>query len=238
MALFTWQKKKTDDGTETIDFPDELAGQIKKGAEAADKLTRIEQLLADQASTQQKRDADEKKARDEAATAAARRKQEETSGTIEEQVEALMLEGRTKEAIALATQGQSAAIMSVRADQIKREVFDDAEKFPFYSGDIKREIDSLLEKQPLAFRNNPVNVENCYHTILGKHTPELLEGKLKNRFGGSSAKAGSGNAGDTGTGADDKNKTIPDDVKKAAKLMGFKPEEYAKMLDEEGVAYV
>ena len=34
---FPWQK--TEDGKDEIDFPDELAAQIKKGAEAADKLT-------------------------------------------------------------------------------------------------------------------------------------------------------------------------------------------------------
>jgi hypothetical protein len=240
MALFKWQKKTQDDGTETLELPDDLVKKIEKGAEATVKLDKIEQMLEDQKSVQE---AATKAAKDkaDAEAAAARKKAEETNqGTLDEQVEALMLEGRTKEAIELATKGKTDAlanvIMTTRADQIKREVFEDGDKFKYYHGPLKTEIDSLLEKQPLAFRQDPANIENVYNTIVGKHHGEIVEGKIKSRFAGGS---GSGHTNTSGGAGDEKEPpVITDDVRKVAKTFGMKPEEYAKMLVEEGVGYV
>jgi hypothetical protein len=241
MALFSWQKKKAEDGTETFELPDDLAKDIKKGAEASEKLSKIEQMLADQKSVQEAKDAKEKKERDDAAAAAAKKKQEEVNGTIEEQIEALMLEGRTKEAVELAlknkTDALTSVVMTTRADQIKRELFENADKFKYYAGDLKTEVDSLLEKQPLAFRQDPANIENVYNTIVGKHHGEIMEGKIKTRFaGGTGTSHGSSGTGDN---LDDKKElVITDDIRKASKTFGMKPEEYAALLDKEGVGYV
>jgi hypothetical protein len=236
-----WQKAK--DGEEaSFDLPDDLVAKINKGAEATDKLTKIEQLLADQASVQAAKDKAAKDKEDAAARAAAAKKTEEVQGTIDEQVEALMIEGRTKEAIELATKGKTDAlanvVMATRADQIKRELFEDTDKFKYYHGSLKSEIDSLLEKQPLAFRQDTANIENVYNTIVGKHHGEIMEGKIKSRFAaGAGSSHGAGDDGKGGAG-DKEPPAITDDVRKAAKTFGMKPEEYAKMLVEEGVGYV
>lgn len=238
MALFSWQKKPKEDGTEEFTLPDELTNKIEAGANAAADLTpKVTQILESLeginkfVETQTAREA-------AAAAAAAVSKRTETATETEERIESLMLEGKTKEAIALANQPLINEVMLTRADRIKREVFEDAEKFPYYHGDVKKEIDALLENQPIQFRNNAQNVENCYHTILGKHTAELVEGKLKNRFAGSEGGRGTstGSAGSSSTSTKER-PAITDDVRKAAKLLGFKAEDYAKILDDEGVGY-
>lgn len=233
---FPWQK--SDDGKESIEFPDEIIKQIKDGAEAKEKLTGIEATLADLKSimaSSSKKDEDAQKEREAAARRAAAL---EAEGTQEEQIEALMLAGKTKEAIQLATQGQTQAIKAVHADNVRRELFEDQDKFKYYHGDIKREVDALLANQAVDFRMNPANIENCYHTVVGKHNGEILEGKIKTRFAaGSGGSTSKGEAGDTG--ADDKkNQKLSEEAKKAARLLNFSEEEYKKMLDEEGVAYV
>lgn len=234
-----WMKGK--DGEESsFELPDDLVAKINKGAEATDKLSKIEQMLADQKSVQEAKDKSEKDAREAAAAALRNKQQQEHEGTIDEQVEALMLEGRTKEAIELATKGKTDAlanvVMATRADQIKRELFDNADKFKYYQGDLKTEVDSLLEKQPLAFRQDPANIENVYNTIVGKHHGEIMEGKIKSRFaGGSGSSHTSGREGDLG---DNTEPVVTDEVRKLAKTFNMKPEEYAKMLHEEGVGYV
>ena len=137
-----------------------------------------------------------------------------------------------------ATQDQTTAIKAVHADNVRRETFEDQDKFKFYHGDLKREIDSLLANQPVDFRLNPANIENVYNTVIGKHMPEIIEGKIKTRFAsGTGGSTASGGAGDTGTGGN-KEPVITDELRKAARLLGYDPKEYAKMLDDEGVAYV
>ena len=236
---FPWQKNDAT-GVQELELPDELVEGMKAGKDAKEGLSRIEQMLKDQASLQAKKDKEEKDRADAAAAAARKREQEAATGTLEEQIEALMLEGRTKDAIELATKSKTDALASVvmttRADQIKRETFENEEKFKYYHGDIKTEVDSLLARQPLEFRQNPENIENCYNTVVGKHHSEIMEGKIKTRFAGASGSRDGGRAGESGT-KDDKPPVITDDLRKAARLLGFKPEEYAKMLDDEGVGY-
>jgi hypothetical protein len=239
MALFTWQKKPKEDGTEEFTLPDELQTQIKAGADAAAQLPKLTALLEGLQSTMESSTAAQKKKDEDAAAEAARKRSTEGQAELEEKIEELMLSGKTKEAIALVNQPMAREVLLLRADRIKREVFEDGEKFPYYHGDIKKEVDALLDNQPVEFRNNALNVENCYHTILGKHTKELVEGKIKNRFAGSEGGRGtsSGSAGDTSIGDTKKTGVITDDVRRAAKTLGFKPEEYVKILDEEGVGY-
>jgi hypothetical protein len=234
---FPWQKDdKT--GEPVMELPDELVDQIKKGAEASSKLTGIESTLADLKSIMASSTEAAEKEKKEAAARAAAVARTEAEGSIEEQIESLMLAGKTKDAIALATQGQTQAIKAVHADNVRRELFEDTDKFKYYHGDIKREVDALLANQAVDFRMNPANIENCYHTVVGKHNAEILEGKIKTRFAASSGGSVSkGEAGDTG--ADDKkNLKLSDEAKKAARLLGFDEETYKKMLDEDGVAYV
>lgn len=235
-----WMKDK-DSGEASFELPDDLVKKIEKGAEATEKLSNIERLLQEQKDIQAKKEKEDKEAKEAAARAQAFKNKQEEEGTIEEQVEALMLEGKTKEAIELATKNKTDALANVlfatRADQIKRELFDDTEKFKYYHGPLKAEIDSLLEKQPLSFRQDPANIENVYATVVGKHHDEIVEGKIKSRFAAGSGVSHSSGDKDGGTG-DKEPPVITDEVRKAAKTFGMKPEEYAKMLVEEGVGYV
>ena len=67
-----------------------------------------------------------------------------------------------------------------------------------------------------------------------------MEGKIKSRFAGSESDSrgtSTGSAGGTGTG-DNANLVISDEIKTIAKRFGIAPEEYAKMLDKEGIGYV
>ena len=245
MALFTWQKKKAEgeEGKDEFTLPDDLTKQIKDGAEAASKVGKIETMLADLISIQKtEKDAREKATKD-AADAAAKVKNSKTQEEFDTEIEELMLTN-PREAIRRATEGQTLAIKAVHADNVRREVFEDAQKFKYYHGSIKTEVDALLASQPVDFRLNPQNIENTYNTVVGKHNDEIVEGKLKTRFAGSdggSRGTSSGSAGSSGSGAGEKKKLSDfsgeylEDIKRAAKHVGIKPEDYVEMLDSEGV---
>lgn len=237
MPIFTWQKKVAVEGEkEEFTLPDDLTKQIKDGAEAAGKVSKIEEklteltnLFASEAAARTKRETDE------AARIAALNKNKQDE-SLDEELEQLLLTN-PREAIRRATEGQTIAIKAVHADNVRREVFEDADKFPYYNGDIKREVDQLLANQPVDFRIHPANVESAYHTILGKHTKEIVEGKLKTRFASSESNRGtsSGSAGNTGTGGDKGKPELTDDIRRAAKQVGIKAEDYAEMLEKEGI---
>jgi hypothetical protein len=239
MAIFNWQKKTSEGGAEEFTLPDDIVAKLDAGAAAAAELPKITQMLQDLKDTQAASTAEQKKRDDTAKAAATRAAADEAQGTLEEQIEELMLSGQTKKAIALATQGQASEILLLRADRIKREVFEDEKKFKYYHGDLKREVDALIQAQPLQAKNDPSVVENCYKTVLGNHTDELLEGKIKTRFAGSDSDSrgtSSGSAGSSGASTHEK-KAPTDEVRRAAKLLGFTAEDYVEMLDKEGVGY-
>lgn len=239
MPLFSWQRPKDGEGENEIKvtISPEDQKKIDDAAKAAGELPAIKQQLEGLKSIQAFVD-EYKKDKAEAAAAAAKKTQQQTQTEADEEIEALMLTD-PKQAILKATTPQAIAIMTLRADNIRREVFEDTEKYKYYHGDIKKEVDALLAAQKLDARNDPSVVENCYLTVLGKHNDEILEGKIKTRFAGSESSSrgtSSGSAGATDA-ADKKNRIIPDDVKRAAKQFGITPEDYADMLDKEGIGY-
>ncbi len=250
MAKFPWQRTEKEDGATELTLPDELQQQIKAGAEAAAALPKITEMLEGLAKTQQEDAAARKKEKDDTAAAAARKQAEETQGTVQERVEALMLEGRTAEAIALVNQPLTNEVLLSRFDRTKREVFEDDKSFEYYHGDIKREVDALLDAQSLQFKADPKfareNIKNCYDTVVGRHHKEILDGKIKTRFAsGESGSRGtsSGSAGDSSASQAEKDKLLAGlmsdpNVLKAARQTGIPVAEYAKMLDEEGIGYV
>lgn len=237
MAYFSWQKKADDKGEEKFELPDEIVKQLKEGSEAKAEVskmnTKLEELttmFSTDLAARQKREKDEA---DRIAALNRNKKDEELDTELEE-----LLLTNPREAIRRATEGQTNAIKSVHADNVRREVFEDGDKFPYYTGDIKREVDALLASQPVDFRLHPANVESTYHTIIGKHNKELMEGKIKSRFAGSEGNRGTsnGSAGSSGTGGSDgKKPEITDDIRRAAKQVGIKVEDYAEMLEKEGI---
>ena len=182
---------------------------------------------------------DREKREREATEAAHRVAASKTQAEIDAEIEELMLTN-PREAIRKATETQSAVILQIRADNIRRELFEDQDKFKYYAGDIKREVDALIQAQSLSSRNDPSVVENCYLTVLGKHTDDVAEGKLKNRFAGSETNRGTstGSAGDssaTGKGKTHIDAEYDKDIRKAAKQTGIPYEEFLKQLEKEGV---
>jgi hypothetical protein len=130
----------------------------------------------------------------------------------------------------------NAAVMMVRADNVRRETFEDnAEKFPYYTGEVKLEINKILAKQSLEFRNSPEALENTYYTVVGKMQKEISEGKIKDRFASSTSSRGSGNLNEV----DDRKKiTVNDDITKIASQLGMKVDDYVKLLEEDVERYV
>jgi hypothetical protein len=240
MPVFPWAKKKNAEGEETFELPEEITTQLKAGVEAKEKLGKMEFMLEELKNIQvAEKTAREKKEAD-AAAEAARKKASERQTQTDAEIEELMLTD-PKEAIRRATEGQTVAIMNLRADNIKRDVFEDAQKFKYYTGDIKREVDALIAGQNLNARNDPSVVENCYHTVMGKHADEIAEGKIKNRFAGSESSSrgtSSGSAGSSGAGGTEK-KTYDTEymkeIERAAKQVGIKTSDYIEMLEKDGV---
>ena len=238
MALFSWQKKQKEDGTEELAFSQEDQERMDKAAKAAEELPAIKEKLSGLDKINEFIDAF-KADREAEKQKTQRQQQQQQQQDTEAEFEDLMLTD-PKKAMSMALQPTQQALLILRADNLRREVFEDSKKFKYYHGDIKSEVDKLIAGQPITSRNDPSVVENAYLTVVGRHHDEIVEGKLKDRFAaseGSGRSTSSGAAGDTGT-AEEKQTVITDDIRKIAKGLGFKPEEYAKMLDEEGIGYV
>lgn len=238
MALFSWQKQQKEDGTEELALSKEDQERIDKAARAAEELPAIKEKLSgldkiNEFITQFQAERTEEKNK------AQRQQQQQQQTQTEEDFEELMLTD-PKRAVSMALQPTQQALLTLRADNLRRETFEDTKKYRYYHGEIKSEVDKLLAGQPLTARNDPSVIENAYLTVVGKHHDEIVEGKLKDRFAASESSGratSSGSAGDSGT-AEKKQVVITDDIRKIAKGLGFKPEEYAKMLDDEGIGYV
>lgn len=127
------------------------------------------------------------------------------------------------------TKGTQAAIMELRADNIRKEVFEDQNEFNYYTGDIKAEVDAILAKQTVQFRCQPDSVKNVYYTVIGRRSKEIAEGKAKSRFAQASPTVG----GKTDTEKNEVKIDITPDIIKAARNSGVKPEEYVKLLENE-----
>lgn len=240
MAVFPWQKKEAE-GKEEFTLPDELNKKIEDGARAAAELPKITEMLTGLKSIMETDAAARKKEKDDAAAEAARKAKTVRTEAEDTELEELMLTDPKKatELIAKrATESTNVALLTLRADSIRRETFEDAEKFKYYTGDIKKEVDKMIANQTLAARNDPSIVENCYKVVLADHMPEILEGKIKSRFAGSESSGRGTSSGSAGGSGTKEPLPITDDVKKLAKQFGIKPEDYAEMLEKEGIGYV
>lgn len=242
MPLPSWMQgaSSTEDVNKVTSKVEELTGRFASietsTAENKTQLSEIKSKLAvlDDVSAFI---ADQKKQRTEAAAAAAAaRSQQSTQEEDENMASNLLTDPRA--VINRVTKPERDAILAVRAQQLRSETFNDPDnhgEFKFYAGDIKKEVNELIASQPLEFQVNAQNLRNCYNTVLGRHTDEILEGKIKSRF--ASASGGSASSGNSTSGNDGGSREIKvtPDIIRAAILTGFSTEEYVKMLvaDEE-----
>jgi len=238
-----WQRKQGADGeTEQLEVnlpketEEKINAAISANTENSSRYSELKQSL-DSINARFLRE-DQERERHEAAERS--RRQQEENGQGEEEITNLMLTdpvAATKRLIKQTTDIQGQALLTMRADALRREIFDDQEKFPFYSGEIKSEIDKLLEGQTLQHRNDRGVIENAYYATLGRHQREIEDGKLKSRFAAAESTRGTATGNMKGS-EESAVKPLDDDGKKAARLLGFKDDDYAKMLHEEGVGYV
>lgn len=241
-AKFSWLGGGNDDDKDKDKDKDkELPPEIEERFKASEKNveTLIDKKLAGLNSITEYIET-EKKDKETRAAAEAERKRKEAEDKNKktpEEIAADLLSDPAR-VINEITGPQANAILMIRADQVKREVFQDrANDFPYYDGDIKKEVDELLAKQSLQFRNDPSSIENVYHTVIGKKMKDISEGKIKSRF----AQAGGGVNSNVGEGdKGDKNITITPDIEKAARLVGLKPQDYVELLkkDEDFAGHV
>ncbi len=237
MSMDWWQRAKKEEPVEP-EAPKELI-ETRAKVEALD--SRMTEMLNGLSAISNSIAADkaEKEAEKTARTEAARRKQVEDAKLSPEDLAANMFadpEGTVKKL----TDPLAVELMEMRANNVRREVFEDTEKYEYYTGDFKAEVDKLLAVQPLAFRNNPASVENVYYNVLGRKQKEIAEGKLKSRFASSTGATSS--SGKVAGNEDAFTIEVDDNIRKAAKLVGMKPEEYAALVATEAkegnIAYV
>lgn len=236
-----WQRKAGEDGKEEIEvsLPDEFKAKLDSAVSKSDFDSKLGELQASLSSiTSRFQREDEERTR-----AAAVKRQEESlssSKATKEQIEELMATdpvSAVQRLIKDQSESGNQILLSVRADNLRREVFEDTEKYPFYTGEMKAEIDKLLEAQTLLNRNDRSVIEHAYFSTLGKHHRELADGKLKSRFATSDTGSRT-STGRTPGGESEELRPMTEEDKKAAKILGFSETEYQKMLKEEGVGYV
>lgn len=237
-----WQRKAGENGADEIEvtLPDELKTRLENSISKGDfdsKLAELQASLSSISTRFQRED-------EERARASARKAQEDAAtknSYTKEQLDEMMLTdpvSAVQRLIKDQSESQNQVLLSVRADALRREVFEDQDKFQYYTGDLKQEVDKLLEAQTLAARNDRSVIEHAYYSTVGRHQRDLSDGKLKNRF----AASDTGDRTTTGrvtSGTDPEElRPMSDDDRKAARILGFDEKEYQKMLKEEGVGYV
>lgn len=229
MAKMWWQKE--DDKPEgepeipaaiqqQLDQVKELKATVEGQNARLSKLDSIESMLAEMTKPKPK-------------PAPAKKSPEDEQAEREELASLLLSDPEA--AYAKMAARTNAGVMQISAREVRREVFEDEQKFPYYTGEVKAEIHKMLAAQDLSFQNNPAAVENTYYTVVGKMTKEIQEGKIKDRFAAGSGSRGSGIL-DT---EDNKIKLDSnDDIRKIAKQLGMDEKDYIKLLEEDAERYI
>jgi hypothetical protein len=216
---YPWEKEEEVKKEEKHELPPELEARFKKVDELDTKVSSIDTKLAalDSITAFIEDSKKEKEDARKAAETARNRKTPEEIEDADKDMAALLLSD-PKAAFGELSKPLQQVMLMTRADNIKREVFTDrAEEFPYYSGEVKNEVDKILGEQTLQFRNDPNAVANVYHTVVGKRMKDINEGKIKSRFAG-----GSGPLSNTNVNKEDElTIELSDDIKRMAKLTGM-----------------
>jgi hypothetical protein len=228
-----WESKKNKDDKEEYTLPPEIQEQLDQAKKVTLELEGVKTKLAglDELTTyvreQRQAAEDAKKPKPIVKT------QDDIENENAELAQLLLTDPQA--AYARLADKTNATVLMVRADNLRREVFEDnAEKFPYYTGDVKLEINKILSNESLQFRNNPQALENTYYTVVGKRQKDITEGKIKDRFA-------SANGSGRGTTTEDTDKlkiTGNADTEKIAKILDMKHEDYIKLLEMDPERYV
>jgi hypothetical protein len=231
----SWMDNEDDkdkDKKKKVELPPELEEVVKKVSETDSKITAMDERLKGLDSITAFIE-EQKKEKEEAAKKA---KAPKVKTPDEESEEAATLAARLLEdpkgVISEITGAHTQGILQIRADNIRRQVFDDrSSEFEYYNGDIKKEVDALISSQNLTFQNDPKALENCYHTVVGRKMKEISEGKIKSRFASST-----GNISTNKESKEDMTFETTPEMIKAAKLSGMELEDYKALVKKAALA--
>ena len=221
-------EKKAAAAKDKKEFDDAVAAAVKVQTDPI--MSRLDGLKSITDFVEESKKEKEARIRAEADEAErARREADVKNQPKDEDIAALMLTD-PKRAIALVTKSQTELLLRTSATQVKSSVFNDrSDEFPYYTGDVKAEVDKILSEQSLQFQNDATAVANTYYTVVGKKNKEISEGKIKSRFAQSST--GSGGSGKGGEGGEGEIQIdVTDDMRKAARMSGLEIDDYMKLV--------
>jgi hypothetical protein len=122
------------------------------------------------------------------------------------------------------------ATLLQQGNEQRRQIFDNEEEFPYYTGPVRAKVDALLDAQSPEQRANPEVIRNAYKLVVFDHQKDISENKIKSRFASASS-SGTGTGAPTGDGGS-KTPILTQQMKEVAAKMGMKPEEYASAMQE------
>ena len=161
-----------------------------------------------------------RKEREERIAAEARKKAAETAKENEvDETDWLLDPSKAVEAKLKPTQ---MAVLSLAARQARREVLEDKE---YYFGDIKNEVDKMIDAQPLAQRSNTNVIENCYKLVMYDKQKDIAEGKIKAKNNSASFES-NGTGGHSGKGSGENEEEMSQDEKTAASALGLSEKDW------------
>jgi hypothetical protein len=164
--------------------------------------------------------ANRKKAADDAAAAAAANDGQRFDS----------LDQTTREYVDKTLRPIAQATLYQQGTEMRRNIFEDEEAFPYYVGALKSKIDALLDAQPADARANPDIIRNVYKIVIYDNNKEIAENKHKSRL--SSASASGTGTGAPGTGDKAAMPVLTEQMKSVAKAMGMTEQEYAASMKE------
>jgi hypothetical protein len=224
------EEKKKQEAAAKKQREDEIAAAVKAATDPiVEKLKGLDSISNLAAEMKTEREANKKKEED--AEAERQRKASGGNAPTDEELAKLM-ETDPKRAVAYLTQGQRELTLRNSAQLVKASVFTDrSDEFPYYTGEIKAEVDKVIGEQNLQFQNDPVAVANAYYTVIGRKQKDITDGKIKSRFASTSGTTGTGGTGGGNQGEEFKLE-VTDEMRKAARLSGIPIDDYMKMAEK------
>lgn len=228
------RKTEVEDDLKKKEADDLELKSISDSAKKTDKLEADFTAFKDKAEKDSQRlnsflDEQDKARRTAEATERAK-KATETKENEDKELEELALVDPVKAANLIADKKMEPLIraqINTQSVLLRKQIFDDdPNRYEFYTGDFKSEVDKLIDNLPFNQKTNPEAIKNCYAVAAFNKSQEIKEGKLKSRFAATST---------TSTGTTTSEKKTPelsDAEKKAAAAFGIKEDDYSKMKED------